>query len=65
MHKIDAPRTTIMIGFILAPILENNFRRAMLITDNDWGAFFSSPIGNLLWAIAIASVVSARRRNRR
>ncbi|MCG8436159.1 MAG: tripartite tricarboxylate transporter permease [Gammaproteobacteria bacterium] len=57
MHKIDAPRSTVMIGFILAPILENNFRRAMLITDNDWSAFFSSSIGNFLWMLAIASIV--------
>lgn len=56
MHKIEAPRATIMIGFILAPILENNFRRSMLITDNDWTAFISSPIGNFLWLLAIASV---------
>lgn len=59
MHKIGAPRSTVMIGFILLPILEHNFRRAVLISGGDWSVFFESSIGNVLWFIALAGVVAS------
>ncbi len=57
MHKLNAPRSTVMIGFILLPIMENNFRRAMLISGGDWTVFFESTIGNVLWVLAVVAVV--------
>jgi len=59
MHKVGAPRSTVMIGFILLPILEDNFRRAVLISGGDWSVFFESTIGNVLWFIALAAVCAS------
>jgi TctA family transporter len=43
-----------MLGFILGPMLEENFRRALLISRGQFSAFFTRPIsGTLLGVIAL------------
>ena len=50
--KLDA--APLMLGFILGPMLEENFRRAMLISRGSFGVFVTRPIsGTLLGMIAI------------
>ncbi|OZI71053.1 tripartite tricarboxylate transporter permease [Bordetella genomosp. 12] len=44
----------LMLGFILGPMLEENFRRAMLLSRGDFGIFVTRPIsGTLLGVIAL------------
>ena len=44
----------LMLGFILGPMLEENFRRAMLISRGNFSAFITRPIsGTLLGVIAL------------
>lgn len=44
----------LMLGFILGPMLEENFRRAMLISRGNFSVFITRPIsGTLLALIAI------------
>jgi len=57
MIKLEVPKTSFLIGFILAPLLEDNFRRALQISDGSYATFFSSALGNALWLLAIVSVV--------
>ncbi len=57
MAKLSIPKTSFLIGFILAPLLEENFRRSLQISDGSYAVFFSSTLGNVLWAAAIGSVV--------
>ena len=50
--KLDA--APLMLGFILGPMLEENFRRAMLISRGSFGVFVTRPIsGTLLGMIAL------------
>ena len=50
--KLDA--APLMLGFILGPMLEENFRRAMLLSRGHFGAFFMRPIsGTLLVLIGV------------
>ena len=43
-----------MLGFILGPMLEENFRRALLLSRGQFSAFFTRPIsGTLLTLIGI------------
>ncbi len=66
--KLDA--APLMLGFILGPMLEENFRRALLISRGSFGVFVSRPIsGSLLGLIAVfivwqvvAFVLAARKR---
>lgn len=43
LNKLNFPRATFLIGFILGPLLEDNFRRAMVISQGDIAILFDSP----------------------
>jgi len=58
MSKLNVPKNSFLIGFILAPLLEDNFRRSLQLSDGSYSTFFSSTLGNVLWLVAIASVCS-------
>ncbi len=55
--KFKFPIATVLIGFILSPLFEKYFRRALVISDGNWGIFFSSPLCWIFWAATIISVV--------
>jgi TctA family transporter len=61
----------LMLGFILGPMLEENFRRAMLLSRGSFGVFVHRPIsGTLLGLIAVFVVwqvagFAARARRRK
>lgn len=48
----------ILIGVILGPILEENFLRALRISDGDPLVFFSTPVANGLWALLVLSLIA-------
>jgi TctA family transporter len=41
---LDFPLSPIVLGFVLGPMLEENFRRAMLLSRGDLGVFLQRPI---------------------
>lgn len=47
-----------LIGIILGPILEANVMRSLRISGNDTSVFFSSTIGNVLWAMLFISLAA-------
>src|SRR5690606_16872155 len=49
------------LGFVLGPLLEEHFRRAMLISRGDATVFFSRPISATLLGLAFLAVVIAMR----
>jgi TctA family transporter len=49
----------LLLGFVLGPLLEKNFRRAMLISDGDPSTFFTRPISATLIAVAVVALVVA------
>lgn len=44
MRRTGFPATPVLLGFILGPLLEENFRRAMLLSQGDPLVFFQRPI---------------------
>lgn len=59
-----------LMGFVLGPMLEENLRRALLLSRGDFGVFFSRPISATCISLAIAVLLlplfsTARRRLRR
>lgn len=61
----------LLIGFVLGPMMEEQLRRAMLLSRGDATVFITRPISGTLIAITIAllvytfaSALQARRRNR-
>ena len=58
-----------LIGFVLGPMLEENFRRAMLFSRGDYSTFVTQPVSAVLLAMAAlllvwAMVSSFRQRSR-
>ncbi len=46
----------ILLGFILGPIAEKGFRRAMLISHDDWTVFFTRPLALGIFILTILSL---------
>ena len=52
--RLNMEAAPLMLGFILGPMLEENFRRAMLLSRGEFSGFVTRPIsGTLLTVIAV------------
>ena len=51
--KIGVEPAPLVLGFVLGPMLEEHFRRAMLISSGDMTVFVTRPISAVLLAIAV------------
>ena len=58
MRRFDFPVAPAIIGMILGPLAEQNFRRALSITQGDYSVFFTHPISATLLAIAALVIVA-------
>jgi TctA family transporter len=66
---LEFPLSPIVLGFVLGPMLEENFRRAMLLSRGDLGVFVTRPIAGgfvaasaLLVLLQLAAWLRGRRR---
>lgn len=57
MLLLQFPAAPFLIGFILGPMLENNFRQALLMSRGDLDIFARGPITILFLFLTVASVV--------
>lgn len=55
--KFDVPTTPFILGFILGPLAEVNYRRGMIRTKGDFLPFLTSPISAVFLAIAVLVLV--------
>ncbi len=53
LRKLNFPTAPIILGFVLAELMEQNLRRALAISDGDPAILFSSPVSVLLWLLAL------------
>lgn len=66
MLRFDLPAAPLLLGVVLSPILENNLRRAMLISGGDVLTFLERPIsGAFLLATAAMLALNLRAAHRR
>ena len=49
------PAPPFLIAFILGPLLEDNFRQAMILSDGGLGILFRSPICWVFWTLTLLS----------
>ena len=52
--KLGCETAPLVLGFILGPMMEENLRRAMLLSRGDASVFFTSPISAVLLLTAVA-----------
>jgi TctA family transporter len=57
--KLGCERTPLLLGFVLGPSVEENPRRAMLLSRGDASVFLTRPISLTLLILAIALVVTS------
>ena len=55
--KVGAEPAPFVLGFILGPLMEENFRRAMNLSRGDPSIFVQRPISALLLALSLALLV--------
>lgn len=53
----DFPAAPLVLGRILGPMLENNFRRALTGSNGDYGVFLRRPVSAALLVVAILWIV--------
>jgi TctA family transporter len=68
-HKLGCEPAPLLLGFVLGPMMEENLRRALLLSDGHWSTFVTRPLsaGLLLTALVLVLVVAvpaiAKRRS--
>ena len=50
--KHDFEPAPLLLGMVLGPLMEENLRRALLISRGDWSVFLTRPLSAVLMAIA-------------
>jgi putative tricarboxylic transport membrane protein len=53
LQKIGIMPAPVILGFVLGPILEDNFRRALIMSGGDWTTFLTRPLSLTLILINI------------
>jgi TctA family transporter len=59
-YKLSCESAPLLLGFILGPMMEENLRRALLLSRGDWTTFLTRPLsaGLLLAAAAMIVIVA-------
>lgn len=65
LKKFEYPIAPMVIGFILSPLLESNFRRALMYSNGDLVAFISKPLPVIMFIISIISLFFPLIKNHR
>ena len=53
---LDFPLAPILLGYVLGPLVEENFRRALLLSRGDLGVFFERPISAAFMTVCVLLV---------
>ena len=56
-YKLKCEPAPLLLGFILGPMMEENLRRALLLSRGDWSVFVTRPISAGLLAVAVLLLV--------
>ena len=57
LRKLDVPLVPVVLGTLLGYAMEVNLRRALTISDGDYGVLVGSPLAIGLWTVAILGFV--------
>ena len=55
--KLGCEPAPLLLGFILGPMMEENLRRALLLSRGDWGVFVTRPLSAGLLSAALLLIV--------
>ena len=52
LRKLEIPLVPIILGLLLGPEMEKNLGHALVLSDGDWTALWSTPLSIGLWLVA-------------
>ena len=55
--KLGCEPAPLLLGFILGPMMEENLRRALLLSRGDWSVFLTRPLSGGLLAAAVLLLI--------
>ena len=56
-YKLGCEPAPLLLGYILGPMMEENLRRALLLSRGDWGTFVTKPLSAGLLAAAALLII--------
>jgi TctA family transporter len=56
-YKLGCEPAPLLLGFILGPMMEENLRRALLLSRGDWSTFMTRPLSATLLLAALAMII--------
>jgi TctA family transporter len=56
-YKLSCEPAPLLLGFILGPMMEENLRRALLLSRGDWSTFATRPLSASLLAASVLMIV--------
>jgi putative tricarboxylic transport membrane protein len=62
LRKLDFEIAPIVLGLVLAPMLELSFRQSLAMSDGDYGIFFNRPIASVMLVIGLVLLAFGMRR---
>lgn len=69
LREMKYPMAPLVLGIVLGPILDENLRRGLVLSDGDLTPFFTQPVAAVLAAVTLGTVVlgivAGLRRGRR
>ena len=58
LMKFGFEPTPLLLGFVLGPLMEENLRRALLLSRGDWSVLVTRPLSAALLAAALAMLLA-------
>lgn len=55
--KLDCEPAPFLLGFVLGPMLEDHFRRSLMVARGDYTVFFTRPISAVLLGLALFALI--------
>jgi TctA family transporter len=56
-YKLGCEPAPLLLGFILGPMMEENLRRALLLSRGDWSVFVTRPLSATLLGLAVLMLI--------
>jgi putative tricarboxylic transport membrane protein len=56
-YKLSCEPAPLLLGFILGPMMEENLRRALLLSRGDWSTFVTRPLSGALLGAALLMII--------
>ena len=57
LQKLSFPIAPVILGLVLGPLFESNFRRALILSQGNWATFVQRPI-SLFFLLAVLVVLA-------